>query len=275
MVWPASTARATTEFDFVLGSDVPFSARRQLVAAFNTASAYFRDRHDINLEHGVTVLASRDLDHLAKILTTHPRGPGDLDYSTRVLKTRCGRSEMGGLQFTGVIVLCLPRKTPGPLALTRLQIINLKRLAVHELAHEVQAQLAAFPRMGLSQGDYYTRAGPNWLVEGAAMSFEFDFLGSGIATDRWISVLLSQESFSVERLDQLRAPGTVIERNDYLLSALTTQLALKDRDLATILAYWRNLGTGIGPEAAFKAAFGREFDSVRESLEDILARRAR
>ncbi len=262
----ATIAKAETSFEYQVGSDVPPSARRQLISVFGQASRYFRTNHNITLPNPVAVLAGRDLNHLSDMLAAHPLGPSEKSYAMAVINQRCGNTELGALQFTGVIVVCLPRRSTGALTLDRAKIFGLKKLAVHELAHEVQAQLGAHPRPGEAKVDYFKRVGPSWLVEGLAMAFEFHFQAPEITRERWTKLLLGEMAIYDQDLKNLTLPGSVSSRNDYLLSAIAGQLALKDRALEVILDYWRLLGEGIPAQDAFQQAFGRSMVDVEQAV---------
>lgn len=265
-----AAAQSDVKIAFVIGPDVPPSARRQLTNVFAQARRYYREEHGITLKRDVTVLASRSLDNLATIMAETSRGPLTVDQARSILKQRCENAEIGGLQLTGTIAVCLPRRSKGALALNRAHIFGLKKLAVHELAHEIQAQIGNHAYAGESTTEYAKKLGPFWLVEGNAMAFEFDFQAPEISHERWLELLLKERALYKSELDGLTLPGTVKSRGDYLTSALAVQLALEGRSIEVIFDYWSLLGEGIKAEDAFARAYGRKIEDVEAAMQKLL-----
>jgi len=198
-----AAAQSDVKINFVIGPDVPPSARRQLTTVFAQARRYYREEHGITLKRDVTVLASRSLDNLAAIMAKSSRGPLTVDQARSILNELAHeiQAQIGNHAYAGGNTSAYAKKL-GPFWLVEGNAMAFEfDFQAPEISHERWLELLlkeralyktelddlTLPGTVKSRGDYLTSAlAVQLALEGRSIEVIFDYwslLGEGIKAE--------------------------------------------------------------------------------------------
>ena len=153
---------------------------------------------------------------------------------------------------------------PQWLLLASNQNTNLTKIAVHEVFHVLQSELAGDRTLN-SGFDDLPRAGPRWIAEGSAELVGFLALadarlaGMPVVRNDWAQRAKSSP-VSLQRLAFLRGQFDA-GSNAWGIMPLAVERLVGEGGTAKVLSYFESIGRGIAWEAAFTAAFGKTVDA--------------
>ena len=187
------------------------------------------------------------------------------------VRRRC-RDRDSGAFFAerDLIVFCLP-DMPATTAEWREDFDRTgTAIYVHEYAHQIQREFAldirpAPPQRGLPP------MGPAWLSEGMADFFMNEWLArdhrdAGTALSLLYFDHLDADDYDAP-LSALRPNKALEDAESYLVSRLAVRALIMRTGRDSPARYLRALTTGIGPEAAFREAFGMSIEDYEAAFE--------
>lgn len=236
--------------------------QNSIKSAMETADKYF-DRFDVELPGTVNVVASDDLNSLARSINQVARNSIPVKRGIEILKKQCAGKPLSGLNINGLIALCFDETTD---VTKRIRV--LKDIAVHEYAHEVQRQYTSYTKaLVRDRSEIVAINGPRWLVEGTAIAFASDYSYRGLRSEFLITLIREDATrFSGRTLSTLRH-GDAPEKPIFgSYASLAGNMVAQKKGLGGIIRFWEQMARDDW-ETAFASTFGlsinafyREFD---------------
>lgn len=234
-------------------------------SAMETADKYF-DKYDVELPGTVQIVASDDLNAMARSINNVARNAIPVKEGVKILEKQCSGKPLSGLNINGLIALCFDKKTD---VTKRARV--LKDIAVHEYAHEVQRQYTSYTKaLVRDRSEIVAINGPRWLVEGTAIAFTSDYAYRGLRSEFLIELIRENATrFSGRTLSTLRH-GDAPEKEVFgSYASLAGYMVAQKKGMAGIIRFWEQMARSDW-ETAFASTFGlsinafyREFDWQR------------
>ncbi len=240
---------------FVLGAGVTADQRAVIKRGLDIAATYFRTGLGRDLPP-TTVYVEDDLEGMVSLFAQ--TRPSTLDASRRIWET--------------TTAVAAPRRTwvyTGSASWLGRDDATRAKILAHEAFHIMQFELAG--PQGLDGGpDDVPRAGPQWLVEGAAEYIGYraiasqGLIGMSAIRAQWIS--RTKLTASLLRSRETSA-GLFAEPEPYQISPLAVDFLLAARPDALLVAYYEAIGGGETWQSAFATVFGMSIETFYEEFE--------
>lgn len=244
---------------FIFGEDVPENLRREIRDGVNMGVSWLAKKSGVNLE-GVSVFAYGSPDKVSEAYFRRKGGdPRTLDQIKRDL---AHATAFAGSQKDFYILTSSPGWTRASPIIGGPVVEGRYHTTFHELFHVLQYEVKG-----------YNIAPLGWLNEGGAHYIAARALDeNGIYSYEAIKKgHLSRAGFFRESLARLEDQNLLANVDNYSLSFLAMDLLTRDlseKGVPALVRYWREIGMGSGPDAAFIIAFGKtrpEFYAVFEA----------
>jgi len=225
--------------------------------------AFFRDTYEIELATRVALIGSGAPAFfepaIDDLLRARARGS-----RSRVLDTGrlCQGSKIGGAANRGYMMFCWPG------GMNQEKLAQLRPIAVHEYAHQVQYAFAADDPPQRVEGEWVF--GPDWMVEGLAEVVEWQFKTGALETDGTaLFDLQSRARRSRLTLSDLDATGSVDSPEAYGVARFAAYMLVQAHGTTAGFEYFRGLGRGLSRQDAFIAAFDMGMQEFTQDFEAV------
>ena len=268
--WPTHNG---PKFEYHFSGSLNTNEQNRIKYTMEIADKYF-DKFNIELPGIVKVVASDDLNAMARSINEVARNAIPVDRGVEILEQQCKGRPLSGLNINGLIALCFDEKTD----VTKRNRV-LKNIAVHEYAHEVQRQYTSYTKaLVRDRSEIVAINGPRWLVEGTAIAFASDYSNRGLRSGILIDFIRENATrFSGRTLSTLRY-GDAPEKDFFSnYASLAGYMVAQKKGLQGIIQFWEQMARDRW-DIAFATTFGlsidafyREFDwqkpTPKQSLE--------
>jgi len=264
------------EAEFHFGPEITSIQRNMVQSAARTAWAFLKSRLKFEMASRIDVVAGRDPRQIARDLKTFARKRGFRPFpdQRQHVKTHCADVQRWtALTYTEIdfVLVCA---NPSMTADHDWQMGHraLSKLFVHEFVHSFQAEHS----LAKTHPDPRQRStklmGPGWMIEGAAMVAELEYLSPGLKKFGVTTIveLLAPARTSDLRLNKIKKAESTEE---YEVALFAVFLLAKRESVNRVMDYWRLLGQGKSQEQAFDEIFGMslaEFETLFQKMRQDL-----
>lgn len=251
--WPTHNG---PKFEYHFSGALNKEEQDRIKYTMEIADKYF-DKFDVELPGVVNVVASDDLNAMARSINKVARNAIPVDRGVDILEKQCKGKPLSGLNVNGLIALCFDKKTD----VTKRNRV-LKDIAVHEYAHEVQRQYTSYTRaLVRDRSEIVAINGPRWLVEGTAIAFASDYSYRGLRSGILINLIRENATrFSGRSLSTLRH-GDAPEKEIFSrYASLAGYMVARKKGLSGIIKFWEKMARSDW-ETAFATTFGLSIDA--------------
>jgi hypothetical protein len=267
--WPTHDG---PKFEYHFSGSLNKDEQNSIKSAMEIADKYF-DKFKVELPGTVKVVASDDLEAMARSINRVARNAIPVKRGIEILNEQCAGKPLSGLNINGLIALCFDEKTD----VTKRNRV-LKDIAVHEYAHEVQRQYTSYTKaLVRDRSEIVAINGPRWLVEGTAIAFASDYSYRGLRSEVLINLIRENATrFSGRTLSTLRHGDAPKKQIFGSYASLAGNMVAQKKGLAGIISFWEEMARSDW-ETAFASTFGlsinaffREFDWQRPTAKKSL-----
>lgn len=267
--WPTHDG---PKFEYHFSGTLKEEEQDRIRYTMEIADKYF-DKFDVELPGIVKVVASDDLDAMARSINTVTGNAIPFKRGVEILEKQCKGKPLSGLNINGLIALCFDEKTD----VTKRNRV-LKNIAVHEYAHEVQRQYTSYTKaLVRDRSEIVEINGPRWLVEGTAIVFASDYSYRGLRSGTLIKLIREDATrFSGRTLSSLRYGDAPEKQIFSTYASLAGNMVAQKKGLPGIISFWEEMARSDW-ETAFASTFGlsikafyREFDWQRPTAKKTL-----
>ena len=249
---PPPTPTATPEVrrdlaSFNFGEDVPENLRAEIRNGVNIGVSWLAKRSGVNLE-GLSVFAHGNADRLTEeYFRRKGSDPRTLDQIRRDLAQA---TAFAGSQKDFYVLTTSPGWTRASPIIGGPVVEGRYHTTFHEIYHVLQREVGG-----------YNRPPVGWLNEGGAHYIAARALDeNGLYSYEEVKRRhLTRAAFFRDQLSRLEDQSAFANVDNYSLSFLAMDLLFgdkPDRGVGALTTYWREIGKGSGPDAAFIIAFG-------------------
>lgn len=228
---------------------------------------HYNTYYGITLTRRVELIVSQDPIFIAKnTYEAHNRRFPLVDFEKRTKKLCKNSNKISGLAGTKAISICL--KSPTAISKKWLQR-NQKLLILilkHEIMHTFQNQLS---KSNYYEKDSRPKKGPKWLVEGAAVYADSDYIMSKGNKTAELRNILEYSKRTKKPLSEFVEGGDLMASNGYPLAEFGAFLLIERFGMERMLAYWENLKYNGRWERIFKKTFGIKMKDFMNDVERL------
>lgn len=250
--WPT---HESDKFEYFYSGQVPENAQKAIEDSMDIAVKYFLNL-GISLPGKTKIISGNDLNLIAKTMSEETRNPISRASALDVLVRQCEGKDMSGLNLNGLVVFCFAKETD----VTR-NLRELKDIAVHEYAHEVQRQMTTYTRPYLrNEQQLVDINGPRWLVEATATAFANDYTYNSLISSVLIALIRNgRDEFSGSKLKTMIGHEATQDEDFASYVNAAGQLLVKKKGVEGILNFWSQMARTDWKDA-FQQNYGLTID---------------
>ncbi|MES0883739.1 peptidoglycan-binding domain-containing protein [Roseibium sp. SCP14] len=241
----------------VLGNEISAEGVRKIKSILEEVMEFYQKQMGVDIPGGITVVASADVDEVAKILSDELRIQRAHNNIVNEFTNWCRGYSYCGKSYGGVIAVSFSESAGFPIS-------DVRRLLSHELAHEIQAQYVGNFRARGEERRVQAR-GPKWLTEALALALENKFLFPNFDAEYQLSRLQSRRTYKPERLRELYYQTSSSEKDFKDYSSYAGFLLVSKSSSKKIIEFWQKTPY-VGWEEAFSASFGLTVEEFYEEF---------
>ena len=257
------------EPDFYFGPEYSPIQKNMVRRSAADAWAFLKSNLNFDMASRIDVVAGRDPRKIAGDIKKLNRNRGYQafpDQYERIRKKCTDSRHWTAYAYFDFVMVCSDKEMSDDTVWTD-DHPWLTRVFVHEFIHSFQSEYSLAKTLAASGKSRLETMGPGWMIEGAAMMAELEFLDHGklsLHSTPFTKFLQAPAKESKLRLSKM---GRVRKAEEYEVARFAAYLLAKRVSVSRMMDYWRLLGHGKSQNQAFTEIFGMGLKEFEEHFQ--------
>lgn len=250
----------------IITQDTVSEGKTRLIARTAKAAYLFlQDSLDMDVPDTITIIASTDMPHVTEKLFDVLDGIDTRSAIRRQMQRQCKvKGHISAVSYGGAVALCPYEHLGDTGKWTENDNQWLKRILVHEMAHEFATQyIGNYRKSGVAFRDI--QRGPKWLFEGSAIALELSFAVPGLSMAQQAKWFEARMKFSGQKLRTLSPYDATRDGNFQMYAGYAGVSLASEFGLSAFGIFWANIPR-VGWEDAFEIAFGQTVEGFYDNF---------